>query len=296
MQIQQSHFFTVDLFVNAFAFLALWFAVAILEYKGQGIGNKEQGQIGDVVEEEVASKEELGVAESPGEASEVDAQPAAVSALQTSISLNTSYFLLILRNPLFLLSLGFGFALGMAMASKINIAPLAIVLPGAFVLRYLITKKRKSGHSPTTGSWKLTTDLNWTLVIVCLIAGGLATLISFRIFQPYAFDGIGLNPQWVANIKEQRVQAKGDADLPWNLQWARRSHLYSFDELDALGTWVFRWAFLPGQVSSTWAGASSKASGVTRCSGAGQRSISSGNRFSSIPPCAISCRSIRCLR
>ena len=31
MQIQQSHFFTTDLFVNAFAFLAIWFAVEILE-------------------------------------------------------------------------------------------------------------------------------------------------------------------------------------------------------------------------------------------------------------------------
>jgi hypothetical protein len=30
MQIQQSHFFTVDLFVNLFAFLAIWFAVEIL--------------------------------------------------------------------------------------------------------------------------------------------------------------------------------------------------------------------------------------------------------------------------
>src|SRR6476469_6525287 len=33
MQIQQAHFFTVDLFVNTFAFLALWFAVEILETK-----------------------------------------------------------------------------------------------------------------------------------------------------------------------------------------------------------------------------------------------------------------------
>src|SRR6266498_1692147 len=37
MQIQQSHFFTVDLFVNTFAFLALLFAVAILEYKEKRI-------------------------------------------------------------------------------------------------------------------------------------------------------------------------------------------------------------------------------------------------------------------
>ena len=34
----------------------------------------------------------------------------------------------------------------MAMASKINIAPLAIVLPAAFVLRYLIQKK-ESGQA-----------------------------------------------------------------------------------------------------------------------------------------------------
>jgi hypothetical protein len=101
----------------------------------------------------------------------------------------------------------------MAMASRIGIAPLAIMLP-AFVVAFI----RKEGNpSLTPGAWKLTTDY-WSLVVLCLIAGGLATLISFRIFQPYAFNGIGLNPQWVENIKEQRVQAKGDADLPWNLQ------------------------------------------------------------------------------
>src|SRR4030095_14825596 len=37
MQIQQAHFFTVDSFVNPFAFLALLFAVAILEYKEKRI-------------------------------------------------------------------------------------------------------------------------------------------------------------------------------------------------------------------------------------------------------------------
>ncbi len=67
------------------------------------------------------------------------------------------------------------------------------------------------------------------------MAGGFATIISFRIFQPYAFDGLRLNPQWVANISEQRVQASGEADLPWNLQWARRTHLYSFTNLTVWG-------------------------------------------------------------
>src|SRR5260221_12805797 len=39
MQIQQSHFFTTDLFVNPFAFLAIYFAVAIMDKKEE---NREQ--------------------------------------------------------------------------------------------------------------------------------------------------------------------------------------------------------------------------------------------------------------
>src|SRR5215216_314515 len=208
MQIQQAHFFTVDLFVNTFAFLALLFAVAILEYKEKRV-------------EELR----LELEEVPGETLDHDIKPAtanfSLGALQQTVI-----------NPLVFFSVAFGLALGMAMASKINIAPLAIVLPGALLLRYLIQKK-ESGQ-PLIENWSRDKSY-WTLVIVCLVAGGLATLISFRIFQPYAFQGLGLNPQWVKNIKEQRVQAVGDADLPWNLQWARRSHLFSFTNLTLWG-------------------------------------------------------------
>jgi len=84
-------------------------------------------------------------------------------------------------------------------------------------------------------SGQLSATDRWSLITAFLIAGGLATLISFRIFQPYAFDGLRLNPQWVANISEVRTQASGEADLPWNLQWARRSHLYSFENLTIWG-------------------------------------------------------------
>ncbi|HEY3475390.1 MAG TPA: glycosyltransferase family 39 protein, partial [Anaerolineales bacterium] len=198
MQIQQSHFFTVDLFVNAFAFLALWFAVAILEHKEQKAETREESV--EVEEEPVETQSSL----TP------DAQPQPSSNLSVA---NLQHLhlaqvqVLLFTNPLFFLSLGFGFALGMAMASKINIAPLAIVLPAAFILRYLIQTK-ESGQA-FAEHWKANNDY-WSLVLICLIAGGLATILSFRIFQPYAFDGIGLNPQWVANIREQRVQAEGD--------------------------------------------------------------------------------------
>ncbi len=178
MQIQQSHFFTTDLFVNLFMFAAIYFAVLIVQHKN----------------------------------------------LQLPI---TNYYT-ILIHPLFLYSLAFGIFLGMAMASKINAAALAILLPAAFAARYWILDT----GSPNTDSLK--TDY-WLLILVFLIAGGIATLLSFRVFQPYAFDGLGLNPQWVSNIAEQRAQASGDADLPWNLQWARRNHLYSFTNLTVWG-------------------------------------------------------------
>ncbi|GAB1472232.1 hypothetical protein MASR2M66_31100 [Chloroflexota bacterium] len=189
MQIQQSHFFTVDLFANTFLFAGLLFAVKILEW-GKDKGNQEP----EIADEENPVK-----------------RPAVLISQ-------------ILKHPLFLLSIGFGFMLGMAMASKINTAVMALVLPFAFFVRWLIYDRKR----------KLDTDY-WTPILVFLVAGGLATIISFRIFQPYAFDGVMLSEQWVKGIAEQRLQATGKADLPWNLQWARRTHLYSFENLTVWG-------------------------------------------------------------
>ncbi|NWF63712.1 MAG: hypothetical protein HXY38_05330 [Chloroflexi bacterium] len=201
MQIQQSHFFTVDLFVNTFLFLTLVFAVGILEWEKEKVGNEEASD----EKQEMRNEEEL-------------------AASPSSFTLHPSFFILLLKHPLFHLSIGFGFALGLAMASKINAAVMAFVLPFAFFIRWLIYDRGK----------KLGPDY-WTLITFSLIAGGLATLVSFRIFQPYAFDGVTLSEQWVKGISEQRLQATGKADLPWNLQWARRTHLYSFENLTIWG-------------------------------------------------------------
>src|SRR5260221_1501586 len=96
MQIQQSHFFTTDLFVNPFAFLAIWFAVAIVDVRGRSAWTA---------------------------AATVELQDVQFTTLQS-----------LLTNRLLLLSLGFGLAYGMALASKINIYPLAVLLLGAFVI------------------------------------------------------------------------------------------------------------------------------------------------------------------
>ncbi len=208
MQIQQSHFFTTDTFMNMFMFLAIWFAVEIVVWRGSEMREKRL---------ETVELTEGANVQSP------------ISNLQSQL---TNYQLRIITHPLFLLSIGFGLALGMAMASKINAAVLALLLPGAFLVRYFAVDRKQQTELKTDHSLSGT---GWLLITLFLVAGGLATIISFRVFQPYAFKGLGLNPQWVANIQEQRLQATGDADLPWNLQWARRTHLYSFTNLTVWG-------------------------------------------------------------
>jgi YYY domain-containing protein len=201
MQIQESHFFTVDTFGIMFMYLAVYFAVEI-----------------------VARKETT-----------FDAR-AAMDEDRVSNHRISNYIVRLIKDPLLLLSLGFGVALGMATASKLDAAPLAIILPIAFIVRYLTvdrTRKLEEDES-LTDQRPLSMDY-WTTIFIYLVAGGVASIISFRIFMPYAFHGIGFNPAWIANIKELLGQSSGDIDVPFALQWARRSHLFSFDNLTTWG-------------------------------------------------------------
>src|SRR5258707_8248513 len=88
MQIQQSHFFTTDLFVNPFAFLAIYFAVAIADVRGPSAENAER---------RAENSETI-----------VETQQTQFPTLKSLLS-----------NHLFLSSLGFGVAYGMALASKV---------------------------------------------------------------------------------------------------------------------------------------------------------------------------------
>jgi YYY domain-containing protein len=233
MQIQQSHFFTPDLYVNVFAFLAILFAVKILTSDSRFEGEEASPEL---VKAEPAVSDSAATELPPVQAELDEAQrvPNRASAFNVQA---------LVTNPLFLHSVGFGIAYGMALASKINIFPLALLLPGAFLLRHWRRGQHtRSDASPdTAGSSVPLADRQspganyWTPIIVCLVVGGLAAILSFRIFQPYAFKGLGLNPQWVANIQEQRAQANGNTDVPWELQWARRSRLYSFENLTLWG-------------------------------------------------------------
>ena len=123
------------------------------------------------------------------------------------------------RQPHFWLSLAFGLVLGSAVASKLNAAPVAATLPAAFGLALL---RLPPGERLQRGKQAL----------LYLALAAVVSLIAFRLFQPYAFSGPGFfglkpNPHWVANIREQRIQAAGDVDFPPAMQWARRPVWFS---------------------------------------------------------------------
>ena len=193
MQIQQSHFYTTDNFAVFFMFLTIYFAVELT------FGGCLPSTAGQETGEESAQAEKRPF---------------------------TSSVLRFIKHRDFTFSLLFGLALGMAVASKLNAAPLAGLLPLAFIIRYWRSRREQDkAHHPA----------NWSLIAGYILVGALVSVISFRIFQPYAFAGLGLNPQWVANITEQRLQATPNTDIPWALQWARRNHLYSFQNLTVWG-------------------------------------------------------------
>ncbi|HEY6073398.1 MAG TPA: glycosyltransferase family 39 protein, partial [Anaerolineales bacterium] len=170
MQIQQSHFFTTENPANFFSFLAIAFAVLIADDRGP--------------EPSFPAPEGEPEAAPPG----------------TTVGS-------VLRDRLLWLSLGFGLAFGMALASKLNAAPMALLLPAAFGVRHL--QLRQQGKA----------GLGFERLLVYFIAGGLLAVLAFRIFQPYAFIGIRLNPAWMANIRDLQAQSNGDADVPFALQW-----------------------------------------------------------------------------
>lgn len=116
---------------------------------------------------------------------------------------------------LLLLSALFGIVVGLAASSKINTVFVAILLP----LAYTVLWDRYPNEDPIHKS---------ELVLRDLMIGAVFALITFRIFQPYAFSGpsffdIQINPKWLGNLKELANLSNGDVDYPPALQWARRN-------------------------------------------------------------------------
>jgi YYY domain-containing protein len=65
----------------------------------------------------------------------------------------------------------------------------------------------------------------WPLknVAIGLVLAALASFLVFRVAQPYAFAGLGLNPKWVQDILGLKDILSGVADYPPSHQWTNRA-------------------------------------------------------------------------
>ena len=266
MQIQESHFFTVDMFANFFMMLATYFAVEVMVGEGR---------------DPLLTSSDVSLSYE--------------SKIKEILSIN-------LRNPILWNVVGFGLALGASVASKLNAAPLAVLLPVALLVRYfrlrissktnLVTSLSISEiidepvsdsqdeeietaevkavefeaeqiestsevsniaveavheavsetalDEDTSSSVVKSSAFRMESVVLFLVLGAFIAALAFRVFMPYAFSGPGFfgvtpNPKWMSNIAEQRAQAGGDVDFPPALQWARRSFWFSGYNLLAWG-------------------------------------------------------------
>lgn len=220
MQIQQSHFWTVDNFANFFSLLSLFFAVRVATY-GKNLNETKAFSLWDFV--------------------------------------------------------GFGIAFGLSLASKINQPSLvlaqALLLPLAAVIRLWALPRKERQEQISNAIW------------LVVLAGGLS-FITFRIFQPYAFQGLGLagwwdnitatwgasdglsvferikqlvvavlglNSQWVDTMSSLAAQVNGDADWPPSMQWARRPFWFGLQNIVGWGLgWPLALLCLGGLAWAGW--------------------------------------------
>lgn len=118
---------------------------------------------------------------------------------------------------------GFGVALGLAVACKVNAGLIAFLLPiAAWVWWSRLEEEDK--------------EQQFWVIFRNLVIAALISLVVFRIFQPYAFMGPGffglkINPNWIANLKEIANISSGDVEVPYAWQWARRPITFALQNM-----------------------------------------------------------------
>lgn len=115
----------------------------------------------------------------------------------------------------------FGLFLGMAVSCKINMVAAAVVLfPAAFVSAADVKLSRRNEFWDVIGR---------TFELMCI--AGLATLISFRLFQPMSFRAAGgdtffwtlrPNQDWLDSMAVSAIESSGMGGGPPAEQWAHR--------------------------------------------------------------------------
>ena len=113
----------------------------------------------------------------------------------------------------------FGLVLGLAVAIKVSVASLAL-LAVAGTLVYAHTQRQRPPPRPRRQR-----------LAAGLVLAAVVSLLVFRILNPYAFTGpglfdVGLNPAWLANVREIGELVGGWRDFPPGHQWTDRTALW----------------------------------------------------------------------
>ncbi len=130
----------------------------------------------------------------------------------------------------------FGLSFGAAMASRVNVLPLAGMLVLAAIVRMLPAFEL---DVPDAERWRIFRRASGLLVL-----GGVVSIIVFRIAMPYAFEGpsffnVGINSAWISQIRTVQAQVSGQADFPPNHQWACRTpYLFALENMVRWGLGV----------------------------------------------------------
>ena len=140
----------------------------------------------------------------------------------------------------------FGLALGLAVASRINVAPLAVII-NISAVAWLVRR----GHTWHSLRHTHLGSLDFQRVFLGVLVAATVSLIIFRLAQPYAFADatiarnelitqrgeepgtasvllrsvMGFNPQWQSNMEEIQHQQSPEAVFPPALQWVARAKI-----------------------------------------------------------------------
>ncbi|MFW6183805.1 MAG: DUF2298 domain-containing protein, partial [Chloroflexota bacterium] len=143
----------------------------------------------------------------------------------------------------------FGLFLGLAVASRINVAPLAAMAGIAGVI--WLTRRQREIAPDLGWRYALTSQGNADVqrAILGMLLAAAVSLITFRLAQPYAFADaniiretvlndtgrqpstlrlilgslFGFNPQWLSNMAEIQNLQSPEASFPPALQWTARA-------------------------------------------------------------------------
>lgn len=221
LAIQQSHFFTVDSFGNVPIVLTFWFALDIAEGKRGWFAYALAGAF-------------LGLAIASRINFLMFAAILAMAGLLRLVTLFGELRRASVSVPALNLARTYQFDAGVVAEGAEAVSPhledgqVRTINIGPFVIEVETRRRPPVAHSPEQAETiALTTPSFWNSIFYVgtgLAIATLATILVFRLAQPYAFKGlIGFNPKFLDDMKFISQLISGEIDYPPSHQWTDRA-------------------------------------------------------------------------